>query len=327
MLFPPPPPPPRTENSVIMPSPSRTHLNPLNSRFAIEGQLHFEPGPGGLCTARINNRLASAAITLQGAHILHYQPLGQAPLLWLSPWARYAPGQPIRGGIPICWPWFGAHPVDTAHPAHGLARVAAWQVKASAALPDGGTRLIFALEFPDDGCAAWPYPSHVEYRVTVGASLTLELMTENTGSGAFRYSEALHTYFAVSDLDNIRITGLNGAHYLDKTAAPGSGIAGAVQHGPILIDGEVDRLYLDTEAVCLLEDSGLHRRIEIAKQGGGSTVVWSPGDVKAASMGDLGQENYRSMVCVESANAAVNAITLQPGRRHSLHVQYHIAPL
>lgn len=293
----------------------------LNADFAIDGQLHFEVGPGGLATVRIANPLASAALTLQGAHVFHFQPAGQPPLLWLSPQAQFAPGKPIRGGIPLCWPWFGAHSVHPDYPSHGLARTAGWQVIATATLAHSATSITLLLE-NDAASALWPHPCRAEYRVTVGSGLTVELETYNTGHEEFELSEALHAYFSVSDLDNIGVTGLDGCAYLDKA----DGAAAKVQDGTITFADEVDRIYLDTQAPCVIEDLVMQRRIHIAKHGSDATVVWNPGSEKAARLGDMGPGNHRNMVCVESANAAGNAVRLQPEQRHCLSATYWVEP-
>lgn len=287
----------------------------LNQGFAIDGHVRFEDGPGGLAIAGIANRHAEAMIALQGAHVMAWQPRGHAPVLWLSRFGRFAPGKSIRGGVPICWPWFGPHAGDAKLPGHGFARTVMWEILETRALPDGATFLRLGLLETGATRAQWPHPSNVQLRVTVGAELKVELVTRNTGSAPFQLGEALHTYFHISDVADTVIRGLEGCAYLDKA---GGGSARKTQQGPIVIESEVDRVYLDIEADCLIEDRGLERRIRIATRGSRSTVVWNPWIDKAEKMGDFGPEGYRGMVCVESANAADNVVTVLPGAEHAL---------
>lgn len=300
-----------------------TDLAQLNSQFAIPGHLTFAEGPGGMPIARISNSLATSDIALQGAHLMTFQPKGEAPVVWLSAHSRFAPGKSIRGGIPICWPWFGAHADNASFPAHGFARTVHWDVVASAALPDGATRITFELAQNDATRAQWPHSSRVRNIVTVGRVLTVELVTENLGGKAFELGEALHTYIAVSDLDNMSITGLEGCTYIDKVDDGQRG----VQNGAVTVTSEVDRVYLDTVADCVVEDRGLQRRVRIAKSNSRSTVLWNPWIEKADKMGDFGGNDHRGMVCVESANAASNVVTVVPGETHTLRAVYSVEKL
>ncbi|TSA50849.1 MAG: D-hexose-6-phosphate mutarotase [Nitrosomonadales bacterium] len=293
-------------------------LDSLNRNFAIPDHVTFIAGPGGLTVARIRNRRASGDIALQGAHVLTFQPEGEAPVIWLSSQAKFAPGKSVRGGVPVCWPWFGNHASEADFPAHGFARTTGWQVIASAALPDGATRITFELEQNDATRAQWPHTCQLHHIVTVGRELTLELVTRNTGTTPFEITEALHTYFAIGDIGATRITGLAGCEYLDKT----DGYQRKTEPGTIDISAEVDRVYLNTTADCIIEDRQLNRRIRIAKTGSQSTVVWNPWIEKTRQMGDLGEDGYRGMVCVESANAAENAVTVAPGATHTLRAIY-----
>ena len=298
---------------------SQSEVSTLNQQFAIAGQLEFIPDASGLVVARIRNALAQADIALQGAHIMTFQPSGEQPVIWLSPVAKLVPGKSIRGGVPICWPWFGAHASNPAFSGHGFARTVLWQVTASKALADGRTSITFELPQSSIPEAQWPHACRAQLLVTVGKALTVELITANTGNTPFEIGEALHTYFTISDVDTMRITGMEGCTYLDKVGAPET----RTQQGAIQITSEVDRIYIDTEADCLIEDSGLKRRIRIHKSGSRSNVVWNPWIEKSAKMGDFGSDTgYRGMVCMESANAASNVITVAPGATHSLRVVY-----
>lgn len=291
-----------------------TDLNALNQRYSLSDQLRFKEGPGGLVVAEIANAYAEAVIALQGAHVMTYQPRGQEPVLWLSKQAKFAPGKSIRGGVPVCWPWFGPHPAESSFPAHGYARTVMWEVLETAVLNEGGTQIKFGLAETESTRAQWPHFSPVQLIVTVGKALSIELVTRNNGSAPLIIGEALHTYFHISDVADMAIHGLDNAGYLDKV----ENFARKRQQGAILIESEVDRVYLNTEADCLIEDRGLNRRIRIAKKGSRSTVVWNPWVEKADKMGDFGPEGHRGMVCVETANAVDNVVTVAPGDSHSL---------
>jgi D-hexose-6-phosphate mutarotase len=293
---------------------SNTELESLNQRLAISGHVQFKEGPGGLIVAAVANSHAESMIALQGAHVMTWQPRGQEPVLWLSRFGKFAPGKSIRGGVPICWPWFGPHAADAKLPGHGFARTVMWEAKETRALDNGATFLRFGLIETETTRAQWPHPSTAELLVTVGAELTVELLTRNAGTTPFPLGEAFHSYFHISDVADVAIRGLEGGAYLDKVGTP----ARRTQQGSIVIGSEVDRIYLDTEADCLIEDRGLKRRIRIAKKNSRSTVVWNPWIEKAEKMGDFGAEGYRGMVCVESGNAADNVVTVAPGAAHSL---------
>ncbi|MGB4924649.1 MAG: D-hexose-6-phosphate mutarotase, partial [Candidatus Nitrotoga sp.] len=298
---------------------SQLDVTTLNQKFAIPGQLEFTEDVGGLIIARIVNKQAQSTIALQGAHVMTFEPAGEKPVIWLSPAAKLVRGKSIRGGVPICWPWFGAHATDSTFPGHGFARTVPWQVMTSEALSDGSTRITFELPQSSIPAAQWPHACRVRNIVTIGKEMSVELVTENTGQAMFEIGEALHTYFAISDVDNICITGLEGCAYLDKVGD----WQRRTQADAITIAAEVDRLYVDTNSDCLIDDSGHKRCIRIAKRGSLSTVVWNPWVEKAAKMGDFGSDTgYRGMVCVESVNAAENVIKVAAGATHSLHVTY-----
>lgn len=315
----------------------------LNRQFGIDGQLDFREdtpvkgtppdarpagGPGaagGLIVAEIRNRQASASLCLQGAHLMNWKPHGQTvPVIWLSRDARLAAGKSIRGGVPVCWPWFGAHASEAGFPGHGYARTVPWQVVESGVEPDGATRLTLRLVQSGQTHAQWPHACTLDLTVVVGETLRIELCTQNTGTDDFVIGEALHTYFRIGDIGAVRITGLDGCDYWDK-------VGGSVlrrQAGVIAFSGETDRVYINSAAECVIEDDRLGRRIHIAKSGSLATVVWTPWTEKAGRMGDLGQpDGWREMVCVESANALENVVHVAAGSRHTLIAEYSVAPL
>uniref|UniRef100_E6PLR5 glucose-6-phosphate 1-epimerase n=1 Tax=mine drainage metagenome TaxID=410659 RepID=E6PLR5_9ZZZZ len=307
------------QNGAVIDLPPRAMQDLSSLRaFAIPGQLSFRAGAGGLVFADIDNPGGSASIALQGAHLTGFHPKAQRePVVWLSEKARFAPGKSIRGGVPVCWPWFGAHASEPTFPAHGFARTVPWEVVDSGSA-DGATTITLRLVFSDATHALWPHDTPVELRISVADALALELTTLNAGEAPVPLGEALHSYFHVGDIAEVELRGLDGCAYLDKTEA----FARKQQSGPLRFAAETDRVYVDTRSTCVIDDVRLRRRIHVAKQGSASTVVWTPWADKAAAMGDYTAEGWRSMLCVESANAADNALTLQPGEAHVLAVRY-----
>jgi glucose-6-phosphate 1-epimerase len=263
---------------------------------------------------------ANARILLQGAQVLSWNPNNEQPVLWLSPTAKYVLNKSARGGVPICWPWFGPYDNQADFPAHGVARTSLWQINNVEQRPNGEVRLVFSLPQTVQTGAYWPYDTPLQYSVTVGSSLELELITRNDSESAVVVGEALHTYFALSDVRKVQVSGLEGCEYLDKV---NDGKC-SKQNSVIKIAGEVDRIYLNTDAECIIEDSDWQRRIHIQKHGSRSTVVWNPWIDKAAKLGDVGDEGYLHMLCVESANAADNVVTIPSGGEHRLWVKYSV---
>jgi D-hexose-6-phosphate mutarotase len=298
---------------------SMMELDALNSRFGIAGKLRFET-VGELAVARVTTAFASASIALQGAHVMTYQPTGQAPLIWLSKFAKLAPGKSIRGGAPVCWPWFGPHAENAQFPGHGFARTVPWQLLASKEMPDGRIRLDFELVQDGATRAQWPHDSVVRNIVTVGQELEVQLATTNTGAKPFQLGQALHTYFTVGDIRRATVAGLEGCNYLDKV----DGGARKHQSGPVTFVQETDRIYLATRGCCGILDPVLDRTILITSTGSRSTVVWNPWREKADKMGDFGQDGFLDMVCVETANAAEDLVTLAAGETHAMTAQYRL---
>lgn len=295
----------------------------LNNKFALNNgnnHLCFTEGKGGMPVIDIKNKFASAIISLQGAHLLSWIPEGEEEVIWLSEDASFAPGKSVRGGIPICWPWFGAHASNQAFPAHGFARTTDWKLICSEELEDGRTRVTFTTEPQAGSEQMWPADTSVQYQVTIGKKLEMELITRNNGTQPITIGQALHTYFSVGDVSKVLLHGLDETRYLDKL----ENFACKNQHGPVIIDEEVDRIYLDTVRECAIEDKSLARNIIINKCGSHSTVVWNPWQATAAKMGDLGEDGYKKMLCVESCNAADDVVTIAAGKTHHLWVQYEV---
>lgn len=295
----------------------------LQGRFSLDGEVQFLRGTHGMTIVEIAGRAATGRISLQGAQLLAWTPHGQNPVIWLSSRAQFASGKPLRGGIPVCWPWFGAHDENPALPAHGFARTADWEVIEAQRLGGGSIRLGFRLLRSAASLAQWPHPAVLEIRYTLGKALEIELWTYNRTPDPILLGEALHTYFSVGDVRQVRIQGLDGCEYLDKVEENRR----KRQQGPVTIAGETDRVYLDTTADCVIEDPVLGRSIKIEKRESASTVIWNPWAEKAAILGDFEEQGHLGMICVESANAAVNRLTIPAGGEHRLWVQYSVQPL
>jgi len=299
------------------------NIDQLNNEFSLKvagNNLLFKTGKGQLPVVEIHNRHGSALISLQGAHLLSWIPAGEDDVIWLSDDATFAVGKSVRGGIPICWPWFGAHASNTNYPAHGFARTTNWQVVTTEALDDGNTRITFTTQPQPETEAMWPVASSVQYQITVGKKLEMELITHNNGTEPITIGQALHTYFKVGEVSKVLLHGLDDTDYLDKL----EGFKRKIQHGPITINEEVDRIYLNTASDCVIEDRDLKRNIIIIKCGSHSTVVWNPWQETADKMGDLGNNGYHQMLCVESSNAAEDVVCIEPGKAHQLWVQYEV---
>jgi glucose-6-phosphate 1-epimerase len=286
----------------------------LNDQFAIAQHIRFAATAGGLPVAEIHNSYAAASVAVQGGHVITFQPHGQPPVLWVSSLSAYQLGKTIRGGIPVCWPWFGAHPTDPSLPFHGFVRAAVWQVRGTSVGPADVTKIRLGLIESEASLALWPHPFDLEIVVTVGAQLQVELIARNLGDRPFVCGGALHSYYTVGDARRIAIQGLDGRDYLDKV----EGFKRKTQHGSVTIAGETDRVYLDTETTCVIDDPELDRRIAVAKSGSRTTVIWNPWAEKAKQIADFGDEEYLSMVCVETANADTDVATVEPGGEHRL---------
>ncbi|MGF1547897.1 MAG: D-hexose-6-phosphate mutarotase [Thiotrichales bacterium] len=291
----------------------------LNDKFGIPGVVEFKLGAHGAVVAEISNGGATAAIARQGAQLLHWTPAGQAPVVWLSPAAKFAVGKSLRGGVPVCWPWFGAHPTDPGKPAHGFARNLDWKFVETAALGNA-TRVVLRFEPEAAQQILWPHAATLTLAVTIGTRLRLELTTQNTGTTPFTLTQALHTYFQIGDVETVSVEGLDGKSYVDRVR----GDARVVQQGPVIIDGEVDRVYLATPGEVAIADPALKRRILIGKQNSSSYVVWNPGAEKGAKFGDMGDDGYRHMLCVETTNAWDDTVTVAPDATVTLSTEYRL---
>lgn len=289
-------------------------IDKLNDTFGIDQHVTFHAGHNDLPKAVVTNKYATAEIYLHGAHITSFQPNGAEDLLWVSELAQFQAEKAIRGGVPVIWPWFGDHPTDSDKPAHGFARTQSWTVSETQILPGQRTKISFKLGHSEETHSLWPHPFLLELHVTVGTQLQIDLVTNNYHSEGVNVSQALHTYFNVGDIDQVSVSGLAGRDYLDKV----QGYEQFQQYGDIPFLEEVDRIYLETRDECIITDEALKRKIHVDKLGSQSTVVWNPWIDKSQKMSDFPNDGYKTMVCVETTNAASDARRIPPRDDHVL---------
>ncbi len=273
-----------------------------------------------LIAVTVKNEAASATVFLQGAQLARYCRIGQPPLIWLSNLCRYQAGQPLRGGIPVCWPWFGDDTTGLDRPAHGFARTHHWHVADSGDI-DQGHFVTLQLTDTESTLALWPYRFNLTLTVTLTEALTLSLTTTNLSEQVFELSQALHSYFHISDIAKVSIKGLANHDYLDKL----SDFSRKTQQGDLTISQEVDRIYCDTQQDVVLNDQGWQRQLNIAAKGSQTTVVWNPWQDASEALSDLAEDDYRQFLCIETANAADDKKQLEPGESHTLTACYQIS--
>ena len=287
----------------------------LTAEFGIAGVLDFGETEHGLVKAAISLDGISGELYLQGAHLTAWQPPGGPPGLFISPNSAFAQGRAIRGGIPIIFPWFGANRHAPAAPQHGFARTATWRLDAVETSGRDSLTLTLGLGDGDVASPFWPEPFRAIFTVVFAQTLSLRLAVENRATHPITFEEALHAYFAISDISTIAISGLAGTTYIDKTDAARRKPQTAEL---VTINAETDRVYLDTPGRCAIEDRGWRRRVVIQKVGAASSVVWNPWAEKAAAMADLGDPAWRGMVCVETGNIADNEVRLAADGEHQM---------
>lgn len=263
----------------------------------------------------IENKQAEAKIALQGAHLFHYKVKDKPSLLWLSQAAYFEAGKAIRGGIPVCFPWFGKNKDDPSLPQHGFARTQVWTVVLEEETDEGTTHIQLQLKSNAYTLTQWAYLFDVTLDITIGHALSIALSVTNTDTKPFEISTALHTYFSVSDIDNVSIKGLENRTYYDALEEKIS-----IQDGDIFIQEEVDRVYSNpSETITLLDGDA---KINLQQEGSNSLVVWNPWIEKSKQMADMTEDGYRTMVCLETSNAREDARVLKPNESHVLRAVF-----
>ena len=296
-------------------------LKELQNRFGDCDYITFEQTEQDVVLIHVNHPLATATISLQGGQVLEWKPRSQVePVLWSADPTHWLSGRAIRAGVPICWPWFGAHPTEQTAPAHGYARLCDWEV-AEISMESLGTVDIDLRMMPTHEVATrYPLNASLVSRISVGEALSISLTTTHTGEAPITITEALHAYFNVGEIDDIQIEGIEGNDFIDLIDQN----IRKTQVGAIRFTGETGRVYLNTLNECFIVDRALGRTIKIEKSNSHSTVVWNPWLETASKMNDLGSVAWQKMVCVESANALDNFVMIKPRSQHTLTVRYSI---
>jgi len=299
-----------------------TSFDELNKRFAIPGVTQITAGNGGLPRISITTPAATAEIYLHGAQVTSWRPVGHEDVIFLSEHSQFETGKAIRGGIPVCFPWFRNKVDDPKAPSHGVVRTKAWELDS---VESHGDTVVVSLSTVSDAETRvwWPYDFHLVHRATIGAELMQELVTTNTGAAPARFEEALHTYYRVGAAAQVRIGGLDGVAYLDNT----DGNREKRQVGDIVFTAQTDRAYLDTTHAVEIADPVLHRRIRVEKQNSRTTVVWNPWSTGAQTLFDLGDEEWRTMACVEASNMRVYPVDIAPGQQHTMKTVISVAAI
>ena len=299
-----------------------SQIDALNRRFEIPRVAQVVAGNNALPKLSITAPAASADIYLHGAQVTAWHPAGCEEALFVSEHSHWGDGRAIRGGIPICFPWFRAKADNPKAPAHGFVRTREWQLDSVKAIGNGSVLAELSTESDESTRQWWPHDFQLTLRVTAGADLRLELTTRNTGGTTFSFEEALHTYFRVSDVRNVRVRGLSQVSYLDNT----DGNREKVQSGDVVFNAATDNAYLNTVASLDLIDPAFHRTLRTEKQNSLTTIAWNPWQQGAASLSDLGNDEWQSMSCVEASNILGFTVSLAPGEQHSMGATLSVLP-
>ena len=294
----------------------------LNERVSIPGLAQIVEGNGGLPKIQIETASAAADIYLHGAQVTAWKPAGAEEVLFLSGKSQWLEGKAIRGGIPVCFPWFRAKADDPKAPAHGFARTTEWQIESIAKEPGDSICAHLSIASDEATRAWWPFDFRLEYRITVGKQLKLELTMKNVGPAPLRFDEALHTYFNVGDAERVRVRGLDGVSYFDNR----DGNRRKTQLGELHLSGQTDNAYVNASGPVEIVDAVLRRRLKTEKWNSNSTIAWNPWHDGAASMADLGDDEWRRMLCVEGGNILDAAVALQPGEAHTMTIEISVTP-
>jgi len=266
----------------------------------------------GLDKIIIRNELAEAVIYMRGANLTHFKPRNEKPVIFGGEGCEMYPDKTLHAGIPLCWPWFGPHPSDKNKPQHGFARDREWEMKEAAQLPGGDTEIILELREDERTLALFDHPFELRLRFLIGKTLRIELETHNTDTVPFQFTQALHSYFSLSDIDNILIYGTEDTPFVDVA----DGRIKKQTSQPLKVDRVINRVYEPSDKQCRIIDSGFHRVITVSKEGSNATTIWNPG--KENGLHDLPGDLYRRFVCIESCNAGNDSITLGPGMSHRI---------
>ncbi|AVI68419.1 D-hexose-6-phosphate mutarotase [Shewanella sp. WE21] len=278
------------------------------------GSVTTKKHANGLDYVEVNTALCQARIFLQGAQIDYFQPVGKPPLLWVSSADDYQPGNGIRGGVPVCWPWFGMS--SEAFPQHGFARTRIWTL-GSVEMRNQLVDLRFSLKISEQDKIYWPHNTEVSVLFTLGDTLSISLVNTNLGTEPVTLTQALHSYFPIEDIHQLKAYGFSGSKYIEFAEGPYPQTTDEV-----LFDRETDRVYTDLGPVQLLHTP--QGTIEVSRENSQSAVLWNPWIEKSQRLGRFNPEDYLTMVCLEAANVLEDNVVLAPGETHSLvtHIRW-----
>lgn len=298
-------------------------IQQLNRDFGIANQLEIISGQGGLPMIKIDNGSAKALISVHGGQVLSFQPKDHdEDILFLSEQSDYAEGMAIRGGIPVCWPWFGPDPKGLQRPDHGFVRNHIWQIAKTEAISETETKVSLRFDDSTKKENSWPEPFMLMLDISVGPSLQLKLTTFNTGDKPFSITQVFHSYFQIGHIKHTKILGLEDCEYFDKLDQG----AQKSQDGAITVSSEVDRVYTNAGKDLIIVDPVLNRRIRINSPDTTTAVVWNPWSKTTRKMPDLADTAYQQFICVEVGNVASDVIEIQPGGQHSLQADFSLLP-
>ncbi|ASB49619.1 D-hexose-6-phosphate mutarotase [Alkalitalea saponilacus] len=289
-------------------------IDELNQKRGIKDRLQFSE-ENGMPVATITNNLCTCKISIYGAQVLSFIPANSKNLIWVSEAAVYEPGVAIRGGIPLCFPWFGPHEENNTFPKHGFARLLFWNVDTTEQLISGETKISLSLTDNDYTQQYFPFSFKCTLEITAGKELMMKWTTLNNSKESFKVSNALHTYFNVGNIHEVSISGLENLPFMEEIRSddPFSG-----ESSPLKFTRETDRTYTDTTNSCKIRDPSLKRSILMKKSGSNSTVVWNPWAELSNKMQDLKSDDFNQFVCVEAANVLHNAVFIEPGEEHCM---------
>ncbi len=297
-------------------------IEQLNANYRIAGQLEFITGKGGLSMIQVNSPKAKALISIHAGQVLSFKPANEPEdIMFLSEKAYYQDGKAIKGGAPVCWPWFGADPEGKERPGHGFVRNRPWNVLATEVTANGDIKVTLGLVDTHETREIWPQSFSLLQEIVVSDSLNLSLITRNTGKEKFTITQAFHTYFKIGNIAQAKVLGLEGCDYIDKV---GGGNDQKQQLGAVTIESEVDRIYLDVGNTLAIDDGVLNRRIQITSQGSKTAVVWNPWEKISKDMGDLEDADYQRLLCVETTNAANDVVEVAPDGECRLTANYRV---
>ena len=292
----------------------------LNEKFGIPGAATIGAGRRRLARVQIEALSGAGEIYLHGAQVTSWRPSGMSEVIFLSEKAIFQQGKAIRGGIPVCFPWFRGKADDPNAPAHGFVRTKEWELESISLVDEGAVCARFSTASDTETRQWWPFEFRLEYGITVGKRLDLELTMQNTGDTSLRFEEALHSYFRVGNVRNVPVRGLQGLEFLDNR----DGNRVKTQEGDLVVSKQTDNAYRSATGAVEIVDKEMGRRITVVKHNSNSTIVWNPGSDGSAKMSDLGKDEWQRMLCVEGANIMNAAVNLEKGEAHRMRVSIDV---